>query len=210
MTNLLASADIRVNGERPSDIHVHDRRLPVLASRTLGSGSPYMDGSSDCDALDEMCCRAIRAGLEKRFEFDCPMSDISLCASREQAETSQRSPKSWPSASRSEQRLFRSNARSEHAIFLCASSRGRRSAPNAMRKLDWICRDCVYSPVFACWTSAAGSDRLAGYARSPVRLPVVQDHNFAGASPLRATLVSKINVEIQLHTTAKSPSAMIG
>ena len=71
MTNLLAFADIRVNGARPWDIQVHDQRFfnRVLASGTLGFGESYMDGWWDCDALDEMSCRAIRAELEKRFVF---------------------------------------------------------------------------------------------------------------------------------------------
>src|SRR5213083_1630285 len=71
ITNLLACADIRINGARPWDIQVHDRRFfsRVLASGTLGFGESYMDGWWDCDALDEMYCRAIRAGLEKRFDF---------------------------------------------------------------------------------------------------------------------------------------------
>jgi hypothetical protein len=66
MTNLLAAADIRINGDRPWDIHVHDRRFfgRVLASGTLGFGESYMDGWWDCDALDEMSCRIIRVGLE--------------------------------------------------------------------------------------------------------------------------------------------------
>src|ERR1043166_9039032 len=71
LTNLLAFSDVRINGPRPWDIQVHDRRFfsRVLASGTLGFGESYMDGWCDCDALDEMCCRAICAGLEKRFVF---------------------------------------------------------------------------------------------------------------------------------------------
>src|SRR5438445_12158321 len=71
MTNLLAFADIRINGDRPWDIQVHDQRFfgRVLASGTLGFGESNMEGWWDCDALDEICCRPIRAGLEKRFEF---------------------------------------------------------------------------------------------------------------------------------------------
>src|SRR6266545_1050146 len=74
MTNLLACADIRINGARPWDIQVHDRRFfsRVLASGTLGFGESYMDGWWDCDALDQMCCRAIRAKLENRFVFRLP------------------------------------------------------------------------------------------------------------------------------------------
>src|SRR5207237_9030448 len=74
MTNLLASADIRIDGDRTCDILVHDQRFfsRVLASGTLGFGESYMEGWWDCDALDEMCCRAIRAKLEKRFAFRLP------------------------------------------------------------------------------------------------------------------------------------------
>src|SRR6266511_548034 len=55
MTNLLASADIRIDGARPWDIQVHDRRFfsRVLTSGTLGFGESYMDGWWDCDALDQ-------------------------------------------------------------------------------------------------------------------------------------------------------------
>jgi cyclopropane-fatty-acyl-phospholipid synthase len=74
MANLLASADIRINGDCPWDIMVHDERFfsRVLASGTLGFGESYMEGWWDCDALDEMCCHAIRAGVEKRFAFRLP------------------------------------------------------------------------------------------------------------------------------------------
>ena len=47
---------------------MHDARFfrAVLAGGTLGFGESYMDGWWDCNALDEMCCRAIRARLEER------------------------------------------------------------------------------------------------------------------------------------------------
>ena len=78
ITNLLASADIRINPEcfRSWDIQVHDPRFfsRVLASGTLGFGESYMEGWWDCDALDEMCCRAIRAGSRSVLNFGFPMS----------------------------------------------------------------------------------------------------------------------------------------
>src|SRR4051812_33746009 len=82
MTNLLALADIRISGSRPWDIQVHDQRFlsRVLASGTLGFGESYMDGWWDCEALDEMCCRAIRAGIEKRFAFRLPNVSALLTA----------------------------------------------------------------------------------------------------------------------------------
>jgi cyclopropane-fatty-acyl-phospholipid synthase len=66
---LFRAADIRIGGGRPWDIQVHDERFfpRVLAGGTLGFGEAYVDGWWDCEALDVMCCCAIRARIEERF-----------------------------------------------------------------------------------------------------------------------------------------------
>jgi cyclopropane-fatty-acyl-phospholipid synthase len=66
---LIAATGIRVDGDRPWDVRVHDQRLfqRVLASGTLGLGEAYMDGWWDCDALDEMVYRAQRSDLPRRL-----------------------------------------------------------------------------------------------------------------------------------------------
>ncbi|MCK5325437.1 MAG: cyclopropane fatty acyl phospholipid synthase [Woeseiaceae bacterium] len=68
--SILAPADIRINGDRPWDLQVHDDRLysRVLASGTLGAGEAYMDGWWDADALDQLICRAVSAGLEYQLK----------------------------------------------------------------------------------------------------------------------------------------------
>jgi cyclopropane-fatty-acyl-phospholipid synthase len=67
--DLFASADIRLGGERSWDIRVHDERFfrRILTGGTLAFGESYMEGWWDCDALDEMCCRAIRRGSKSGF-----------------------------------------------------------------------------------------------------------------------------------------------
>lgn len=67
--NLLAKADIRIDGDRPWDIRVHNDRIfsRVMADGMLGVGEGYMDGWWDCDQLDEMICRAFRADLQLEF-----------------------------------------------------------------------------------------------------------------------------------------------
>jgi cyclopropane-fatty-acyl-phospholipid synthase len=72
VTELFARADIRLNGNRPWDPTIHDDRFyrRVLADGTLGLGEAYMDGWWDCPALDEMCCRAVRVGLDERTPRD--------------------------------------------------------------------------------------------------------------------------------------------
>jgi len=75
LVEILASADIRIGGGRPWDIRVHHERFyeRVLAEGTLGFGESYMDEWWDCDALDAMCHRVIRAGIEERMPLNFRM-----------------------------------------------------------------------------------------------------------------------------------------
>ena len=65
LQDLLARADVQLNGSRPWDIQVHDKHMyeRVFASWSLGLGESYMDGEWDCDALDELFTRLLRADL---------------------------------------------------------------------------------------------------------------------------------------------------
>ncbi len=66
---LLRSADIRVNGDRPWDMQVYDERLwDRLASHgLLGAGEAYMEGWWDAQRLDELVRRFLQARLEDNF-----------------------------------------------------------------------------------------------------------------------------------------------
>jgi len=67
VARLLAGADVRIGGDRPWDITVHEpltfRRL--LSQGSLGLGESYLDGWWDCEALDAMFCRVLSAGLPR-------------------------------------------------------------------------------------------------------------------------------------------------
>ncbi len=60
---LLAPADVRVDGDRPWDVQVHDPRLwvRVFAEGSLGLGESYMDGWWDCEQLDAFFHRVLAA-----------------------------------------------------------------------------------------------------------------------------------------------------
>ena len=67
IAELLSLGDIQINGDRPWDIQVHDRRFyeRVLAEGSLGAGEAYMDGWWDAGALDQFFDRFRRAGIER-------------------------------------------------------------------------------------------------------------------------------------------------
>jgi cyclopropane-fatty-acyl-phospholipid synthase len=63
---LLARADVRLNGDRPWDIQVHNPRMAsrILGHGSMGAGESYMDGDWDCDQLDDMLARVMRASVD--------------------------------------------------------------------------------------------------------------------------------------------------
>src|SRR5258708_40356495 len=65
----LDGSGIALDGANPWDIQVRDERFftRVLRQGSLGLGEAYMDGWWDCDRLDELFCRALRAGLQPRI-----------------------------------------------------------------------------------------------------------------------------------------------
>lgn len=64
---LFASADIRINGENPWDIKVHDDAFYFrILGGSLGLGESYVDGLWDCEKLDEMITRFIRAEIHNK------------------------------------------------------------------------------------------------------------------------------------------------
>ena len=64
--DLLGPAGIQLNGAGACDIQVHNPDLfrRVIRDGTVGLGEAYMDGWWDCDRIDELFCRGIKAGFE--------------------------------------------------------------------------------------------------------------------------------------------------
>jgi cyclopropane-fatty-acyl-phospholipid synthase len=70
LEGLLQGADILIDGDRPWDIHVQNPKLyaRIWEHGTLGAGEAYMEGWWDCDQLDEMIARTLRAGMQKQLK----------------------------------------------------------------------------------------------------------------------------------------------
>jgi len=69
---LLEQADIRINGDRPWDIQVHNERLyrRILAQGSMGLGESYMEGWWDSAAIDQMIDRAFKTKIDKKILFN--------------------------------------------------------------------------------------------------------------------------------------------
>jgi cyclopropane-fatty-acyl-phospholipid synthase len=68
--DLLELAEVEVNGKNPWDIQVHNPNLyrRVLQETSLGLGESYMDGWWDCDDLDELVFRVLKANLDSKLK----------------------------------------------------------------------------------------------------------------------------------------------
>ena len=68
---LLAKADVRINGDRPWDIQVHN---PALYARITRAGAPlafgeaYMEGWWDCEQLDELMARILQSQVNRQIK----------------------------------------------------------------------------------------------------------------------------------------------
>lgn len=69
ITDMLARADIMINGDRPWDIQLHDSGVidQVLAYGSLGLGESYMRGGWDTRALDETIYRLLKARIDEEI-----------------------------------------------------------------------------------------------------------------------------------------------
>ena len=67
----LNDIDVRIDGDRPWDITLHDERLYRRIGRTglLGLGDAYVDGWWDCPSIDRLFDRALRADLPRLFRY---------------------------------------------------------------------------------------------------------------------------------------------
>jgi cyclopropane-fatty-acyl-phospholipid synthase len=166
MTTLFAFADVRIDGSRPWDIQVHDQRFftRVLASGTLGFGESYMDGWWECEALDEMCCRAIRAGLDKHFAFRLPNFWALLTALIANQQTLRRARKvgrvHYDLSNDFFEAMLDPNMQYSCALF----GQGDDLASAQLRKLDWVCERLHLQPGLRLLDIGCGWGGLARYA----------------------------------------------
>ncbi|WP_317931361.1 cyclopropane fatty acyl phospholipid synthase [Halioxenophilus sp. WMMB6] len=66
---VLAQADIRINGNRPWDLQVHNAKLftRLLRHGALGFAEAYMEGWWDCPQVDQLLTRMLKAELSTKL-----------------------------------------------------------------------------------------------------------------------------------------------
>lgn len=67
--DLLRLADVRIGGDRPWDVHIHDDRFyrRLLLGGSLAVGEAYVDGWWDCRSLDGLFYRLLRVECDSKL-----------------------------------------------------------------------------------------------------------------------------------------------
>lgn len=160
---LLESADIQVNGNRPWDPQVHNRRLymRLLRGGSLGLGESYMEGWWDCAQLDEFFARLIRHLPNARRGFPVLIDSVKVWLTNRQSV--QRAPRVAQQHYDLGNDLY-VRMLDESMQYTCAYWNDADNLHNAqLAKLDLICRKLYLEPGMKVLELGGGFGGLARY-----------------------------------------------
>ena len=149
---LLAAADVRIDGDRPWDLRLHDARLParLLAGGSLALGESYMDGWWDTNSLDGLIARLLAAQVDRRAPGIADLRDA-LLARLLNLQTGRRAFEVGERHYDLGNDLYRAMLGSR-MVYSCAywhdrDGRRARSLDDAQEaKLDLVCRKLALAP----------------------------------------------------------------
>ena len=168
---LLASADVRVNGDRPWDISVFDHRFysHVLAQGSLGLGESFMDGWWDSLELDSFFCKISASDIERRAAWSWRSVLLYFKSLLFNGQTKARSARSIERHYDLGNDLF-SSMLDRRMIYSCGLWRNARDLTAAQQaKLEFVCRALELQPGMTVLDIGCGWGGFAKFAA----------HNFA-------------------------------
>lgn len=172
---LVDMADIKINGQRPWDIKVHDDRFypSVLRYKALGLGESYTAGWWDCDQLDQCIERLIKANIEVQIK-DRPMVKLHLMMHwLFNFQTKDRSRKVAESHYDMDNDLFQSML-DEYMVYSCGYWEDAQDLNEAQRKkLALVCNKLQLAPGMRLLDIGCGWGGLARYAAEHYGVEVV-------------------------------------
>jgi len=163
---LLNYADIRVNGDRPWDIQVHNEQLysRVLKDGSIGFGESYMDGWWDCGQLDELFHRIIRVDLESKIKKNFRVLYGVLVARLSNPETKSRAFREVARHYNVGNDLFRCML-DKRMVYSCGYWKNAKNLEEAQEaKLDLVCKKVGMKPGMKLLDIGCGWGSLAKYA----------------------------------------------
>ena len=198
---LLSVAGIKINGNNPWDISVHNDKFyqVVLSQITLGLGESYMDGWWDCDKLDGFFSRVIRAQIQNDIKknwglvYQVMLARVLNLQSRNRA--FQIGEKHYDLGNE----LF-INMLDKRLVYSCAYWQDAQNLDIAQEnKLELICRKLGLKPGMKVLDIGCGWGSFGKYAAEKYRVEVVGITVSKEQVELARTLCVGLPVEIRLQ-----------
>lgn len=206
LQDLLDAADVRINGDRPWDLQVHDEGLydRILSQGSLGAGEAYMDGWWDCEALDELFYRVLRAGVDQKIGWSWRQL---WNYARSYILNLQGPARAYQVGEEHYDRgndLFR-HMLDERMVYSCGYWRRAETLDEAQEaKLDLICRKLNLEPGMRVLDIGCGWGSFAQYAAENYGVEVVGITISKEQVPLARERCAGLPVEIRLQDYRKT------
>jgi cyclopropane-fatty-acyl-phospholipid synthase len=198
---LLSLAGIKINGDHPWDIRVHNERYyqKVLSQITLGLGESYMDGWWDCDKLDEFFYRVIRAQIQNNIKKNWGLVYQLMLARLLNLQSRNRAFQIGERHYDLGNELF-INMLDKRLVYSCAYWQDAQNLDVAQEnKLGLICRKLGLQPGMKVLDIGCGWGSFGKYAAEKYRVKVVGITVSKEQVELARTLCAGLPVEIRLQ-----------
>ena len=164
--SLLDTAGITVDGDRPWDIHVHNREFygRVLRDGVLGLGETYMDVWWDCPAPDQFFDRVLRASLDEKVPKNLRMMWPVLRSTIFNLQKRSRAYRVGEQHYDLGNDLFKAML-DKRMVYTCGYWKDASTLDEAQEaKLDLVCRKLRLEPGMSVLELGCGFGSFAGYA----------------------------------------------
>ncbi len=164
--DLLESTGIEINGDREFDIQIHDNRVyrRVLADGALGLGESYMDGWWDCQALDQLIDRILRADLRAEIKGNWRIGGYYLKSKLLNLQNRARAYEVGEQHYDTGNDLFEAML-DKRMNYTCAYWKNAQDLDEAQEaKLDLVCRKIELEPGMTVLELGCGFGAFAGFA----------------------------------------------
>jgi cyclopropane-fatty-acyl-phospholipid synthase len=199
--NILSLAGVEINGDNPWDINIHNDSFysQVMARGSLGLGESYMDGSWDCEQLDEFFYRILRANVESHVKKNWALLANALSARIFNMQSKNRAFQIGKRHYDVGNDLF-VNMLDKRMAYSCGYWQNASSLNEAQdRKLEMICRKLGLQSGMKMLDIGCGWGSLAKYASEKYQVEVVGITVSREQVALARVLCQGLPVEIRLQ-----------
>jgi len=196
-----ALADIKINGNRPWDIQIHNNQFyrRLVAEGSLGLGESYMDGWWDCEKIDEFIFRLLSKEADKKMKINWKMVLTFLVARIVNLQSKLRAFHVGERHYDLGNDLFRSML-DERMIYSCAYWKNAQTLGEAQEaKLDLVCRKIGLQPQMTLLDIGCGWGGLLRFTAEKYKVKAVGITVSKNQAELGKELCKGLPVEIRLQ-----------